>query len=132
MIHQYDVWMYLHNRRKRTDMVAKKFGVTTEQANHLLQKMVSYGHATKQRDGLYSYWRSVDDHPPRNNAYEDKRKRERELDVLTQMVFEGVVYRAELCKKTGLSEWVVQKCLQSLEAQGEIKKVGTKGWMAIK
>ena len=132
MIHQFDVWTYLHGNFKRTDKVAKKFGLTTDQANHLLQKLTAYGHAIKERRGLYCYWKAVEDCPPRNNAYEDKRKRDRELDVLTQMMFEGVVYRAQLCKKTGLSEWVVQKCLQSLEAQGEIMKVGTKGWRVIK
>lgn len=132
MIHQYDVWAYLHKRYKSTDMVAKEFELTMEQALHTLQKLVKYGHAKKERRGIYSYWKAIEDCPPRNNAFEKDRKRERELDVFAQMVFEDVVYRAQLCEKTGLSEWVVQKCLQSLEKQGEIQKVGTKGWTVIK
>lgn len=131
MIHQYDVWTYLHGNFKRTDKVAKKFGLTTEQANHLLQKLTAYGHAIKERRGLYSYWKAIEDCPPRNNAYEKDRKRERELNVLTQMVFEGVVYKDFLKKKTGYSDWVVLQCLKSLEAQGEVVKVGTKGWRTV-
>lgn len=130
-IHQIEFWNYILKRKKSTPTIAKHFGISMSRANHSLQKLANFGHATSKREGLCTYWKAIPDSPPRQNARSRREQDDRRDDVLTAMMFNGVVSNSFIRKRTGLTQYIVKETLLSLQKDGFVVKVGTKMWKAV-